>query len=141
MRDFLKETLIDPFVEGDWLGCILGGLFSILILIIAGLLLWLGIYLVDSSFLPLKQKEGVITDKYYVPAHTTTTYINTGGVMVPITSYHRESYVIRIGIDNSTDKVGINLGYWNQVSIGDRLCCEYTNGRILESLYIKSFCN
>lgn len=140
MKEFLKDMLIEPFTEGDWIGYILGGVMWILTIVIVGGLLWLSVWLIESSFLPLKTKEGVVTDKYYIPAHTTTTYVMSGKVIIPITNYISESYEIDIEIDGLTDDVGLCNSYWNTVKIGDKLCCEYTNGRILKSLYIKSFC-
>lgn len=140
MKDFLKGMLIEPFAERDWLGIILGVLMWILTIIIAGGLLWLSVWIVDSSFLPLKQKQGVVTNKYYVPAHITTTFIMSGKVMIPVTNYISESYNISIEIDGLTDDVGLRNSYWNTVQIGDKMCCEYTNGRICKTLYIKSFC-
>ena len=140
MKEFLKDMLIEPFTEGDWLGYILGGLMWILTIAIVGGLLWLSVWLIDSSFLPIKEKEGTITNKYIIPAHTTTTYIMSGKVMIPITSYISTSYDVEITIDGITDDVCLNQGYWNTVEVGQKLCCQYTNGRILKSLYIKSFC-
>lgn len=140
MKEFLKDMLIEPFTDGDWIGYILGGLMWILTIAIVGGLLWLSVWLIDSSFLPLKEKEGTITNKYYVPAHTTTTFIMSGKVMIPITNYYDTSYEIEITIDGIADDVCLNQGYWNTVEVGQKLCCQYTNGRILKSLYIKSFC-
>lgn len=140
MKEFFKMCLIEPFEDNDWIGYILGGVMWLIALAITAGLIWLNVWLIDSSFLPLKQKEGVVTDKYYVPAHTTTTYVMSGKVMIPITNYISESYDITIEIDGITDDVGLCNSYWNTVQIGDKLCCEYTNGRILKSLYIKSFC-
>jgi hypothetical protein len=51
MKEFLKDMLIEPFTEGDWIGYILGGLMWILTIAIVGGLLWLSIWLIDSSFL------------------------------------------------------------------------------------------
>ncbi len=92
MKDFLKYMLIEPFTEGDWIGYILGGLMWILTIAIVGGLLWLSIWLIDSSFLPLKEKQGIVTEHYYVPAYTTTTYVMSGKVMIPITNYIYDSY-------------------------------------------------
>ena len=136
MKEFLKDMLIEPFTEGDWIGYILGGLMWILTIAIVSGLLWLCGWLIDSSFLPIKEKEGVVTKYYYVPAHTTTTCV-IGGV---ITNYIDDSYEITVEIDGLTDNVCLDQSYWNQISIGDKLCCKYTNGRLLRTLYIKSFC-
>jgi len=136
MKEFLKDMLIEPFTDNDWMNCILGGLMWILIIAIVGGLLWL----IDSSFLPLKEKEGVITEHYYVPAHTTTTYVISGKLMIPTTNYIDNSYEITVEIDGLTDNVCLYQSNWSEIKIGDKICFNCTNGRISKTLYIKSFC-
>ena len=63
MKEFLKDMLIEPFTEGDWIGYILGGLMWILTITIVGGLLWLSVWLIDSSFLPLKEKLPIWIDE------------------------------------------------------------------------------
>jgi hypothetical protein len=140
MKEFLKDMLIEPFTDGDWMGYILGGLMWILTIAIVGGLLWLSVWLIDSSFLPLKEKEGVVTEHYYVPAHTTTTYVMSGKVMIPITNYIDDSYEITVEIDGLTDNVCLYQSNWSEIKVGDKFCFNYTNGRICKTLYIKSFC-
>jgi hypothetical protein len=140
MKDFLRTMLIEPFKDRDWIGGILGVLMWFIFLLFTGLLLWGMLWLIDSSYLPIKQKEGVVTNKSYSPAYTTTNMIMVGKVMIPTTQYHDEEYDIEITIDGLTDNVSLYQDYWNTVKVGDKWCCKYTNGRILNSLYIKSFC-
>ena len=130
MKDFLRDILIDPFTEGDWIGYILSGIMWIITIAIVGVALWLSGWIIDSSFLSLKQKDGIVIDKYYVPAHTQTTYVMSGKVMIPITSYIDDSYEITVEIDKLTDDVCLEYSSWDAVKIGDKLLCEYTNGRI-----------
>ena len=112
----------------------------ILTILIVGGLLWLSVWLIDSSFLTLKEKEGVVTEHYYVPAHTRTTYVMSGKVIIPITNYINDSYEITVEIDGLTDNVCLDKSNWNEIKVGDRFCFNYTNGRICKKLYIKSFC-
>ena len=132
--------LIAPFNEGDWIDYIIGGLFWIFTILIVGGFLWLSVWLIDSSFLPIKQKEGVVTEHCYVPAHTTTTYVMSGKVMIPITTYVNDSYEITVEIDGLTDNVSLYRSTWYKIKVGDKFCFNYTNGRICNTLYIKSFC-
>ena len=140
MKDFLKYMLVEPFTEGGWINYISGTLMWILTTAIVGGFIWLCGWLIDSSFLPLKEKEGVVTEHYYIPAHTTTTYMMSGKTMIPITNYIDDSYGIIVEIDGLTDKVCLYQSNWNKIKVGDKICFSYTNGRIYKTLYIKSFC-
>lgn len=141
MREFLNDILIEPFRENEWFGLIMGIFMWILSIAIVGGGLCLIIWLIDSSNLSIKQKEGVIVEHYYIPEHTTTTYIMNGKIYIPVTNYIPAYYGITIEIDGLKDNVTLNKDFWRGVSIGDRICCQYTNGRLFKTLYIKSFCN
>lgn len=136
MKDFFKEMLIETFEDGDYFSGILMWLLS---LIFVGLIALLFGLLIDSSYLPIKEKEGIIVDKYIRPAHYTTMYINSGKVLVPINTFHRESYHIEVEIDDMKDDVSIYLNDFNKKEIGDKIHCEYTNGRIFKTMYIQSY--
>ena len=136
MKEFLKHMLIEPFTDRDWLGYIFGILmWTLTIAIFIGF-----IWLIDSSFLQIKEKEGVVIKHYYVPAHTSITYIKVGGTMVPQIHHHNDSFEIIVNIDGLTDKICIEQNSWNNIKIYDRFCFKYSNGRIFRTLYIKSFC-
>jgi hypothetical protein len=84
MKEFFKMALIEPFQDNGWLWYTIGILMWLLFLFIVGLLLWLSVYLIDSSFLPIKEKGGIVTNKYIVPAHTTITLVSNGKTSTPI---------------------------------------------------------
>jgi len=136
MKEFFKEMLIEPFKYGEYIMGIIAWLIS---LIVFGLIAWLFGWLIDSSYLPIKEKDGVIVDKYIRPAHYTTTYINSGKVLVPINTFHRESYHIEVEIDDMRDDVSIYLNDFSKKEIGDKIHCEYTNGRLFKTMYIQSY--
>lgn len=140
MVDFLKDILIEPF-DGDWVDMALGIMMWILMIAMVVGLLWFFVWVIDSSFLPLKEKEGIVTEHYYVPAHTITSFIMVGKVMVPVTNRISASYEITIEIDGLKDNVSITYESWNETEVGDKVCCKYTNGRLCKTLYIKSFCD
>ena len=139
MKEFFKMALIEPFQDNDWLSYTIGILMWILFLFIACLLLWLSVYLIDSSFLPIKEKDGIVANKYIVPAHTTITFVSNGKTSTPIIIYHPTTWNLSISIDGIYDDVSVNEGYYDYIPIGKVLHCKYTNGRILNSLYIKDF--
>jgi len=141
MKDFLKYMLIEPFTERGWINYMGGTIMWILTTVIVGGFIWLCGWLIDSSFLPLKEKEGIVTEHYYIPAHTTTTYMMSGKTMIPITNYIDDRYEIIVEIDGLTDKVCLYQSNWNKIKVGDKICFSYTNGRIFKTLYIKSFCS
>ncbi len=138
MKDFLKSLLIDPFTE-DWIGVLLGSIMWILTILIFVGISWLSIWMVDSFYLPVKQKEGIIVNKYYTPAHTNTTFVMSGKVMIPVSTFIDECYMVNINIDGLVDDFELDINHWNTIKISDKVNCNYSNGRILESLYIKSF--
>lgn len=139
MKDFLEDILIDTFRDG-LIGCVFGIIFWIFATTLVVLTFWLFVWLIDSSFLPLKESDGVVLEKHYTPAHTTTTYIMSGKIMVPITNYISDSYEIEIAIENLKDDVSVSADDFENINVGNKVFCTYTNGRICNSLYIKSFC-
>ena len=139
MKDFFNTMYIEPFTDRDWLGCIIGSLLWILTIGILVLVLWFFGWLIDSSYLPVKQKEGVVTSHYMIPAHSETTYMMVGKVMVPNTQYYDDEYKLTIKIDKLYDDVTICEDEWNEIKISDTLKCAYSTGRILNTLYIKSY--
>ncbi len=139
MKDFLRAFLVEPFEDKDFLSSFVGVCCWILFIPIVAGVLWLSMWLIDSSFLPIKNGGGAVTEKYYVPAHTTTTLQACGKSFIPITTYYDESFEIQITINELSDKIELYQSDWNNIIIGQKINCEYTNGRILNSLYIKSF--
>lgn len=119
MREFLRDMLIEPFTDGDWIGYVLGGIVWFITIVIVSGLLWLSGWLIDSSFLPIKEKNGIVTEKHYVPAHTTTTFVMSGKVMIPIINYIDDSYDIIVEINGLTDNVSLYQNDWNEINIGD----------------------
>lgn len=137
MKEFFKMLLIEPFQDNDWLGYIMGILLWIITLVIVIGLFWFTVWIVDSSFLPIKQGIGIVTNKYIIPAHTTTNYIMTGKVLIPIISYHSVSYNVDVSINDLIDDISMCEYDWSILSIDQKVTCKYTNGRILNSLYIQ----
>ena len=139
MKDFFYFFLFSPFENGDWLGYAVGILMWITTFATLFLLTCLVVWFIDASFMPIKEKKGVITNKEIIPEHTTTTYTRIGTMTVPQIHHHATAYNISIDIDGLTDDVEVSLGEYNSMYIGQIIDCKYTNGRILNSLYIKTY--
>ena len=135
MKDFLREMLIEPFEDGEFLmGLIAWIVFTLLVGILSIVLFWL----VDSSFMPIQKADGVIVEKTIVPAHYETIYNQVGDVMIPTTIHHDEEFYVTVEIDNCRDDVSVYETYYHYAKVGDVLHCTYTNGRLSSnSLYIK----
>lgn len=69
------------------------------------------------------EKEGTIINKYYKEPYTTTSYMMSGKVMMPITNYHSESWNFELQkeaegkVKNITIEVSQDI--YNQYDIGD----------------------
>ena len=111
----------------------------LIVLFILSIFLYFMVWIVDSSFLHIKQKEGIITYKEIIPAHTTTTFTHVGKVTIPQTHYNPTAYEIEIAIDNLSNVFEVSYEDYNNIDINQKVYCEYTNGRILHSLYIKTY--
>lgn len=135
MNDFFKEMFIEIFEDGEYF---LGILMWLLSLILLGLIAWIFGWLIDSTCLPIKEDNGIVTNKYVRPAHYVTTYIKSGEVLLPITTFYDDSYNITIKIDEMTDDVAIYQSSYNSIEIGEKLHCKYTNGRLFKTMYIQS---
>lgn len=93
--------------------------------------------MIDSVYLPTQNKEGVVSSKHVEPAHYTVTYIKSGNVLVPIQTFYKETYHVEINIDGLKDDVLVCSNKYNFILIEQKLNCEYTKGRILNTIYIK----
>ena len=139
MKEFLYDMLIEPFTDNEAMGYIMGVIGWIIFLTLSFFLFIFLYWIIDSSFMPIQEKDGVVIGTKYSPAHSSTTYIHVGDVLVPNTVYYDESFYVVIEIDGLKDDVEVYEGYYNSVEKGTKVHCKYTNGRIGDNLYIKSF--
>lgn len=87
MRDSIfYDMFIEPFTDGFWMA-LLGILMWASALLVAGLILWGSLYLIDSVGLKEKQGSGFVIEKWFEPAHTYTTFIIVGKVSIPQIHY------------------------------------------------------
>jgi len=140
MKDFLSdlwENMTDP-IEGFWDG--VGRFFLWLVmLIVVVLILWGIYYLVDSVGRPKHEGYGNISGFGHSEAYTSTTYVKSGDIMIPITTYHPESWSVFIKVGDKEGSIGISESFYNYAKSNDRVYVTYTLGRISGKLYIKDF--
>ena len=136
MRDSIfYDMFIEPFTDGFWMA-LLGILMWLLALIVAGLISWGTLYLIDSVGLKEKQGKGVVIEKWFEPAHTYTTIIMVDKVSVPQIHHVPDTWKVKIQINDITDNVSFYESDWNVLSVNQKVNCTYKNGRIWNSLYI-----
>lgn len=138
MGSFIKDMIIQPFKEFDLIDMVMSITICAIAIILSSLLLWLLVAFSDSSFLSEKKGDGVIVDKHYTPAHTVTARVLIGKILVPRTSRVGDKYEIKIKIDSLFGTVAIFESDWCLMKSGDKITCKYANGRICNTLYIKS---
>ncbi len=130
----MGNFLIEPFKDGNY---VIGIMFWVMFLVVLAMVVGFLIYIVDSTFMPVQKANGIITKKKKVDAHTTTTFVKVGNILVPQTRHHKDAYYVKIEIDGIKDSVNVKKKYYDQVVIGDTVECEYTRGRLFtDSLYI-----
>lgn len=102
------------------------GLVEIIIVIILALLIIavisiFGIIIYQN--VSYGKKEGIIINKYYKGPYTTTTYVMSGKVMIPITNYHSESWNFELQKEvngkNKNITVEVTENMYNKYNIGD----------------------
>ncbi len=136
MRDsFFYDVFIEPFTDGFWsalLGILMWILSLMVIALVAGLIIW-GI---DSIGLKEKEATGFVSDKNITEAYTSTTYVMSGKIMVPITTFHPKEFYITVEYDKYYDNVSLSEVDYNSIQIGQKVNFIYGNGRIFDSFYI-----
>lgn len=139
MKEFLREVLIEPFENGfDWI-CYFVGIFSWMVTIFfVGCLLWFFVWFADSRFLQTQKDNGIVTEHYIIPGHYTTTYMMAGKVAIPIETYIETKFMVEIKINNQTDEISLCKTDWERISAVEWIRCEYTLGRIYNTLRIQS---
>lgn len=135
MIKVMIETMIDLW-NGDWFAKVLFFLLLSLFLFLFFLILY-GIYFaVDSWFVGEQDGIGVVSDKYFSESHTTTTWIMSGKVMIPITNYYPDTWGIWFSVDGKQDSIEVDESLYDKVNVGDRFSIRLKEGRISNNIYI-----
>lgn len=131
----LRELLIEPFEDGDYGFGIL--IWIVFLPILAGVIA-LSLWLIDSSFLPVHKSKGIVESRQYNESYTYITYVHAGKVNVPITNRAPERYSLNISIDGIVDNFTVTPDVYVKFERGGSVQCEYTKGRIFNTIYIQS---
>lgn len=93
-------------------------LILVLILLLVGII-GIAIY-EDVSY---GDKEGTIINKYYKEPYTTTSYVMSGRILVPITDHHAESWNFELQKEiegkNKTITIEVTKDIYYQYNVGD----------------------
>ena len=133
----IKEFYIDTFKDGVS-GWVIGIIWWISTLLIIGLIGCGLFYLIDSCLLATQTSMGEVVSKWMIPSHYNTTYVQSGKVMIPITTHIPDAWSLNISICDLTDVVNVSEYTYNTISIGQELECEYVTGRVSGSVYIEA---
>ena len=133
----LKELFIYQF-NGGPIEVLAGVLTWFTALLILGLIIWGGFYLIDSMAFQRFIAEGYVTKKVPTPTHRTTTWMMLDKIIIPITTYHPDSWSITIEIPSvGNDSIKVDEKYYNEVKDNDRIWIEYSKGILSGTIYIK----
>jgi len=137
MKEFFKDILFFKPDDGvSWFVFVFIWLSTLFVLSIIVYLLYLGVNFVgvDKS-----QSNGVIVNKTHTNSYVTTTYVQSGKILVPITQYHPESWGLVIEVDNKTDEVSVSQDTHIHTKIGTTVLVTYKCGRLDNEISISDF--
>lgn len=136
MKDFFYDMLIETFKDGG-MSILIGIIMWISMLLIIGFILFGGLYAVDYIGRYEKQGVGVVINKYIEPAHTITSFVMVGKIMVPQTHNYPDVWYATIKINDRKDNVSFDEHIWYKLEIKQNVNCTYKSGIIFKSIYIK----
>lgn len=131
---FLEFTLIEPFRDNHAFSWFMGIVMWLVVLMVLALIGYGIFYMADT---PPSYEQGVMKVELvdFVPVHTTTTYVMTGKVMVPYTTYHDNAWTIRGRIEG-TEHYG-QLKSSKEIKLGDRVYCQWGICRFSKEVRVK----
>ena len=114
-------------------------LFAVIGICVAALIFlmgWLVFIGVDSVGVQTERAAATVVDKTFTPAHTTTTFVMSGKVMVPITTYYPDSWSIKVSPDG-TNAVGCPASHaeYDATQQGANIVVYLKQGRLSGGLY------
>ena len=116
--------------------------FTVVLVILFGVigcvLLGLLFFSIDSAFIPTQHGTAIIIEKEFTEAHTTTTMMLVGKVMIPQTMYHDDEYTLHVRRNNEEDSIDVEKSFYDAKNIGQEVPITYGRGRISGKFYVKS---
>lgn len=128
------EAWRENFIVG---ACI--SLFYTCVLTIIGLALWLIFGFVDSVAAPYKHGNAVVCGKDFTAAHSTTTYIMVGKMMIPNTTHYNDAWSLQFSMNGQTDWMEVSEESYDAYHEGDPVQVVYRTGRFSGGFYVGSF--
>lgn len=135
----LYETFIGVFKTNDIIGMVLSGFLWLIILFVAGLIIYGLVMLVDYAFLFSKYDIGKITNKNYTEPYDETTVVYDPATKTsrPSTTHHPACYLLIISVAGKTGEFEVSKNYYNKCSISQQVNVRYSIGRLFGTLYVK----
>lgn len=90
------------------------GAYALVLFFIKVLLEWIDKKYADR----IPYGRGVVRDKNKYPAYTTTTWIMSGSMMIPLTNYHSPSYELVIENNGSDFCADVSRSFYDKIEIG-----------------------
>lgn len=132
----MMEMMSDMWNDG-WMGRFI--LICVIVLVAAlAWLLWMLIYWAcDSWFRTTQVGAAVITGRSHHPAYTTVHMQQCGKTSIPITTYHPESWSVKLQIDDGrSDEVTCSYDEYQAAVTGKPAAVRYKVGRISGAIYV-----
>ena len=118
---WIYMLFIEPFLDGDWMGKVMGGIMWIAAILLGFMIYLLGV-MVYLNFIYTPMDRGIIQDKEFVEAHTVvvTTYVTVSKTLIPITNviYVPDTYNFSI---KEIDGDGVEGWTTADMEVGDRI--------------------
>jgi hypothetical protein len=133
------SDIINTFWEGltDWpVGTIIGGILLLLMLALAGIIVWLivaGVYhLTDYTGMPEHSRAGTISDKSFRQAYTEYIYVYNAATKtsMPTPVFHPARWTLQVDIGIGTDSIDVSSSFYAKVTVGTSVTARYKVGRI-----------
>ena len=132
---FFYETF---FEDSSFFGKLLGFVCAVLLVIVIVILMYLVYLLIDQSGSKVCQDKGIVYYGEFVPEHTTTTFVSTGKVTVPVIIRHYDTWYLDVSVTDGSARVAVAEDFYNSTNINDSVMIEYTHGVLTKgNLYIK----
>ena len=133
------KDLYQEAKAGDGLSIFLLLIFGLCALLIA----WLAFYLIDSSFLPEREKALYVESSHYTPSHYQPQLISNGQSTITTMVYIPASWSATVKVNNLGDKASCSISEsrFSSINIGDRVTARLVTGRFSSATYCKGLTN
>lgn len=136
LTDLFKDFK-DMFL--DWpIGTIFGILVILAISIVVGIIIHALYKTFDEWGLATKSTKASVIDFSYRPAHSETSLLHVGDVLVPQFNSYSESWKVQVEIEGKTAWGYVSRRFFENAKRGDSVTVMYTRGRFSGKINIKN---